>query len=601
MSRDFTGKRVTVLGLGVLSGGVASARYFAVRGADVTVTDLQPAEALRKSIDALAPWPVRYVLGEHRDEDITGADLVVVGPAVRDDSPFLRLARDRGIPLTTETNLVFENCRRPIIGITGSNGKTTTTRLIGAMFQAVDPAVLVGGNIGRAVLNELADPDDADGRDEAAENGNPSGEASDPGATPGTGPGATTETSPGATPGAGSTRVRPTDESPVILELSSFQLHRLAWIRQSPGVAVVTNLSPNHLDWHGTFEAYEEAKQHIVHNQSPENVVVLNADDERLRGWAARCPGRVAWFSMEGPVETGCYVRDGQVIYRGPAEGGGVSAERGPADKSGEADERDPVDERGLPGERDPVGGGDPDLGDPPGERCPAGERVVCPVDALQLPGPHNRANLLAAVTVACLCGIPASVIRSTVEAFRGVEHRLEEVAVIDDVGYYNDSACTTPASAVTALRAFDAPVVLIAGGYDKGMSFDGMASELVRRARAAVLIGATTDAIETAIAKAGVAHAAGGKANAAHATGGKANATHKAGAKSGASDALTIARSDSLDDAVRQSAGLARPGDVVVLSPGCASYDMFTNYEERGRRFKEAVAALARDADDIA
>ena len=556
MSRDFTGKRVTVLGLGVLSGGVASARYFAVRGADVTVTDLQPAEALRKSIDALAPWPVRYVLGEHRDEDITGADLVVVGPAVRDDSPFLRLARDRGIPLTTETNLVFENCGRPIIGITGSNGKTTTTRLIGAMFQPVDPATLVGGNIGRSVLNELADMDVADGQDEAAENGNPSGEMSDPSATPGTGP--------GATPGAGGTRVRPTDESPVILELSSFQLHRLAWIRQSPGVALVTNLSPNHLDWHGTFDAYEEAKQHIVHYQSPEDVVVLNADDERLRGWEDLCPGHVSWFSMEGPVETGCYVRDGQVIYRGPA------GENGAADKSGGADEHDP------------------DIGEGPDERGLPSERVVCPVDALRLPGPHNRANLLAAVTAACLWGIPASVIRSTVEAFRGVEHRLEEVAEINDVDFYNDSACTTPASTITALRAFDAPVVLIAGGYDKGMSFDGMASVLVRRARAAVLIGATADAIETAIAKAGVVHAAGTKAN----------ASHTADVKAGTTDALTIARSYSLDDAVRQSAGLARPGDVVVLSPGCASYDMFTNYEERGRRFKEAVAALARDAD---
>ena len=543
MSRDFTGKRVTVLGLGVLSGGVASARYFAERGADVTVTDLQPAEALRKSIDALGPWPVHYVLGEHRDEDITGADLVVVGPAVRDDSPFLRLARDRGIPLTTETNLVFENCRRPIIGITGSNGKTTTTRLIGAMFHAVDPATLVGGNIGRSVLNELADLDVADGQDEA----------SGPGATPGTCPGATTSGDPGTTTGAEGTAAWPTGESPVILELSSFQLHRLAWIRQSPGVAVVTNLSPNHLDWHGTFDAYEEAKQHIVHYQSPEDVVVLNADDERLRGWAARCPGRVAWFSMVGPVETGCYVREGQVVYRSPAEGSGVSESSDESEEHGPADGHDPVD-----------GGG-------PAERGLPGERVVCPVDALRLPGPHNRANLLAAVTAASLWGIPASVIRSTVEAFRGVEHRLEEVAVIDGVGYYNDSACTTPASTITALRAFDAPVVLIAGGYDKGMSFDGMASELVRRARAAVLIGATADAIEAAIGKAGT------------------------------TDALTIARSYSLDDAVRQSAGLARPGDVVVLSPGCASYDMFTNYEERGRRFKEAVAALARDADDIA
>ena len=485
-----------MLGLGVLSGGVASARYFAARGADVTVTDLQPAEALRKSIDALDPWPVRYVLGAHREEDITGADLVVVGPAVRDDSPYLRLARDRGVPLTTEMNLVFETCRRPIIGITGSNGKTTTTRLVGALHQAVDPETLVGGNIGRAVLNELEDSGGAaspggavDGQVEVAE----SGEAS-------TG-------------------------SPVILELSSFQLHRLAWIRRSPGLAVVTNLSPNHLDWHGTYDAYEEAKRHIVHYQSPEDVVVLNADDERLRKWASFCPGRVAWFSREGPVETGCYVRDGQVVFRDGAR-----------------------------------------------------EHAICPVDALRLPGPHNLANLLAAVTAACLGGIPPSVIRSTVEAFRGVEHRLEEVAVIDGVGYYNDSACTTPASTVTALRAFDAPVVLIAGGYDKGTAFDDMAEELVRRARAVVLIGATADAIETAIGKAGGA--------------GTADAD-PAVTKPDVAKPPVIARAETLDDAVRKSAGLARPGDVVVLSPACASYDMFTNFEERGQRFKEAVAAL--------
>lgn len=501
MSRDFKGKRVTVLGLGVLSGGVASARYFAARGADVTVTDLLPAEALRKSIDALAPWPVRYVLGEHREEDITGADLVVVGPAVRDDSPYLRLARDRGVPLTTEMNLVFETCRRPVIGITGSNGKTTTTRLLGALHQAVDPETLVGGNIGRAVLNELED-----------------------------------------------------SASPVILELSSFQLHRLAWIRRSPGLAVVTNLSPNHLDWHGTFDAYEQAKRHIVHYQSPEDVVVLNADDERLRKWAAFCPGRVAWFSMEGPVETGCYVRDGQVVFRDGAGERDGSGARG-ASKAGGAS----------------------------AERGPAAEHAICPVDALRLPGPHNLSNLLAAVTAAYLGGIPPSVIRSTVEAFRGVEHRLEEVAVIDGVGYYNDSACTTPASTVTALRAFDRPVVLIAGGYDKGTAFDDMAEEIVRRARAVVLIGATADAIETAIGKAGGA----GTADADPAV------AKPDVAKPDVAKPPVIARAETLDDAVRKSAGLARLGDVVVLSPACASYDMFTNFEERGQRFKEAVAAL--------
>ena len=510
MSRDFTGKRVTVMGLGVFSGGVASARYFAARGADVTVTDLLPEEALRKSVDALACWPVRYVLGEHREEDISGADLVVVGPGVRDDSPFLQLARERGVPLTTETNLVFETCRRPIIGITGSNGKTTTTRLIGALYQAVAPEALVGGNIGRAVLNELAD------------------------CGGGAGPGGAAGSEPGGAPGTEEAGAVQTAGSPVILELSSFQLHRLAWIRRSPGLAVVTNLSPNHLDWHGTFDAYEQAKRHIVHYQSPEDAVVLNADDERLRDWAAICPGRVAWFSMEGPVDTGCCLRDGQVVFR---------------DASGECDS---TGERGPSGERDLVG-----------ESGPPGERAVCSVDALRLPGSHNVANLLAAVTAACLGGIPASVIRYAIEAFRGVEHRLEEVAVINGVGYYNDSACTTPASTVTALRAFDAPVVLIAGGYDKGTAFDDMAFELVRRARAAVLIGATADAIDRAIRK------------------------------NGATTAPVVARSDTLDDAVRQSARLARPGDVVVLSPGCASYDMFTNFEERGQRFKEAVDAL--------
>ncbi len=495
MSRDLTGKRVTVLGLGLFSGGVAAARYFAARGADVTVTDLLPEEALRKSIDALAPWPVRYVLGEHRDEDVSGADIVVVGPGVRDDSPYLRLARKRGVPLTTETNLVFETCRRPIIGVTGSNGKTTTTRLIGDLYQATDPETLVGGNIGRAVLNELADPDAA---------------------------------------------------SPVILELSSFQLHRLAWIRRSPGLAVVTNLSPNHLDWHGTFDAYEEAKRQIVRFQSREDTVVLNADDAQLRGWAPLCRGRVAWFSTEGPVEAGCYLRDGQVVYRDflAVSEAGVGG--------------DPTGSRNPAGEGGPAGEGDAS-----GEGNPPGERTVCPVDILRLPGSHNRANLLAAVTAACLGGIPAPVIRATVEAFRGVEHRLEEVAVIDGVGYYNDSACTTPDSTVTALRAFDRPIVLIAGGYDKGVPFDGMAAEAVRRARAVVLVGTTAGPIASEIRK------------------------------TGAVDSPVLARADTLEDAVRQSAGLARSGDVVVLSPGCASYDMFINFEERGRRFKEAVAAL--------
>ncbi len=228
----------------------------------------------------------------------------------------------------------------------------------------------------------------------------------------------------------------------------------------------------------------------------------------------------------------------------------------------------------------------------------PAGERAICPVDSLRLPGPHNLANLLAAVTVACLGGIPASVIRSTIEAFRGVEHRLEEVAGLNGVGYYNDSACTTPASTITALRAFDSPVVLIAGGYDKGATYDDLAAEIAQRARAVVLIGVTANAIESAIRKSAETDSDGAKsdvetdsAGGTDSDGAKSDVeTDSVGAKS-----TVIARADSLDDAVRQSAGLAQPGDVVVLSPGCASYDMFTNFEERGQRFKAAVAALRK------
>ena len=193
---------------------------------------------------------------------------------------------ERNVPLTTEMNLVFEECNRPIIGITGSNGKTTTTSLIAALFRSVYPATLEGGNIGRSVLNELNSE-------------------------------VFSEEGIGRKKFTSSEPLRLDAESksdfPVVLEMSSFQLHRLAWIRRSPTVAVVTNLSPNHLDWHGTFEAYEEAKQHIVRYQSKDDLAVLNADDYRLRRWGNFCPGQVVWFSKEKPVKIGCYLRDGMV------------------------------------------------------------------------------------------------------------------------------------------------------------------------------------------------------------------------------------------------------------------------------------------------
>jgi UDP-N-acetylmuramoylalanine--D-glutamate ligase len=455
----YAGQRVTILGLGLFSGGVSTARFFASGGARVTVTDLKPAGALQASIAALEGLPIRYVLGEHRAEDLLSADLVVVGPAVPDTSPYLRLARERGIPVTTEMNLVFERCRAPIIGVTGSNGKTTTTSLVGALCRAHDARAVVGGNIGRSVLNEID-----------------------------------------ATP----------PDTTVVLELSSFQLHRLAWIGRSPHMAVVTNLSPNHLDWHGTYEAYEAAKQQIVRYQTANDLAILNADDPRLCAWAPLCAGRVLWFSAESTVEAGGCIRDGRIVFRD-------------------------------------------------GDR----ERVVCPVEAILIPGPHNRANVLAAVTAAAGHGLPLALIPPVIAGFRGVAHRLERVAERDGVRYYNDSASTTPESTIIALRAFDAPIILIAGGYDKGMSFDTLAGEAARRAKAVVLIGKTAEAIEEAIRK------------------------QPDGAR------LMVVRASSMEDAVDRCRALAAPGDVAVLSPGCASYDMFINFEDRGNQFKAAVERL--------
>ena len=450
--------RVTILGLGLFSGGVATARFFATRGAQVTVTDKKTADTLQPSIDALAGLPIRFVLGEHQEQDLLNADLVVVSPAISDDNPFFRLAVEHGIPVTTEMNLVFERCEAPIIGVTGSNGKTTTTSLIGAICRANDARSVVGGNIGKSLLNEI----------EAV----------------------------------------PADTT-VVLELSSFQLHRLAWIERSPSVAVVTNLSPNHLDWHGTFEAYTAAKRQILQFQQPDDVAVLNADDPLLWEWGARRSGKTLWFSVDKEVASGSFVRDGTILYR--------DADR---------------------------------------------EQVVCPVEAIQLPGQHNLANVLAAVTACLARGISPKLIQSVIAEFRGVAHRLELVRELDGVRYYNDSASTTPESTLIALKAFHRPMVLIAGGYDKGMPFDDLAMEMVRRVKTAVLIGKTAEAIETAVRQI-------------------------------ARDLPHLVQAATLSEAVAQCHTLAQAGDVVVLSPACASYDQFINFEDRGNQFKELVQRL--------
>jgi UDP-N-acetylmuramoylalanine--D-glutamate ligase len=460
-SMAFAGKRVTIMGLGFFGGAIGLAKYLVAQGAQVTLTDLKPAGELQDSIAALMGYPVRLVLGRHELADFTDVDAVFASPAVHEASPYLMTARTHGIPIDTEMNLFMRLCRGTVVGVTGSNGKTTTTSLIGAILQAVNPRTRVGGNIGRSLLPEVAE-------------------------------------------------IEPGD--PVVLELSSFQLEDLAEVGRSPHIALLLNLSPNHLDRHGSMEAYLAAKQQIFAYQGSEDIAILNADDPRLRPLAAELHSQLRFFSLEHPVDNGAYL-DGERLLLA---------------RSGD-------------------------------------ESEVCRREDIPLLGRHNVANVLAAVAAADAWGVPAAVTREVIRAFPGVEHRLEYVREVRGVRFYNDSIATSPAATMAALAAILRPVWLIAGGYDKGLPFQGLGEAIVQRAKGVFLMGKTATQIAQAIETAG--HAA--------------------------PTPPLVTFCQDLPEAVYAAYRAAKPGDIVLLSPACASYDQFRNFVERGRLFKQLVSAL--------
>jgi UDP-N-acetylmuramoylalanine--D-glutamate ligase len=457
----FAGKRVTIMGLGFFGGAIGLAKYLVAQGAQVTLTDLKPAGELQDSIAALTGYPVRLVLGRHEPADFTDVDVVFASPAVPEASPYLVTARTHGIPIDTEMNLFMRLCRGTVVGVTGSNGKTTTTSLIGAILRAADPRTRVGGNIGRSLLPEVAEIEAGD---------------------------------------------------PVVLELSSFQLEDLAEVGRSPHIALLLNLSPNHLDRHGSMEAYLAAKRQIFAYQRSEDVAILNADDPHLRPLAAELCGQPRFFSLERPVDDGAFL-DGERLLRV---------------RSGEVSE-------------------------------------VCRREDISLLGRHNVANVLAAVAAADAWGVPAEVTREVIRAFPGVEHRLEHVRELRGVRFYNDSIATSPAATMAALAAIPQPIWLIAGGYDKGLPFQGLGEAIVRRVKGVFLLGRTAAQIAQAIETAGYA----------------------------ASSLPSVAFCRDLQEAVYAAHRAAEPGDIVLLSPACASYDQFRNFVERGRLFKQLVSQL--------
>lgn len=453
----WTGKRVAVIGLGVSNAAVV--RYLIQQGAIVTGCDRKSQGQLGPVFDAFASLPIELRLGEHYLDDLDTVDALVLTPGMRKDLPQLQRARARGIPITSETQLFFDHCGARIIGITGSSGKTTTTTLVGELLAASGLSVYVGGNIGRPLL-DMVD------------------------------------------------RIRP--DQWVVLELSSFQLEQL---EASPHIALVTNISPNHLDVHGTMEQYVRAKKRIYASQGQGDWLVLHADDPWAGEMAAEAPGRVRWFRPGGGLPEGVFVEAGRIVMA-----------------------RDTSGQRTL--------------------------EEVCRLDDIRLLGEHNLANVLSAVAVADLCGVQLGTIRDVVRSFTGVKHRLELVRDVWGVRYYNDSIATTPSRAVAGIRAFSDPIILLAGGYDKGIPFDEMAECIVERVKLVVLMGDTANRIEDAI--------------------------DAAAARRGTRPA--VLRVKDFDSGVKAAVSRARAGDVVLLSPGCASYGMFSNFEERGQRFRRLI-----------
>ena len=449
--QSLAGKTVSVVGLG--KSGVAAARLVRRLGGRVLASDASPLEALSADARALEKLGCALWAGGHPDEAFRGAELVVVSPGVPLELPPLAAARARGVLVIGELELAWRVMEADVIAITGTNGKTTTTALTGELLRTQVRPVLVGGNIGTPLAEHALE-----------------------------------------FPGDGI----------VVAEASSFQLDTTDRFR--PRVGAILNITPDHLDRHGTMERYIDAKARLFANQTPTDCAVLNADDPVTAGLGGRARGRVIWFSRLTTLTYGVFIYDGWIVAK-------------------------------LNGTT---------------------ERI-CPVSEITLRGQHNVENVLAASACALWTGMAPSAIRRGIAAFRGVAHRIERVHDDRGVVYYNDSKGTNVDSTIKALESFTEPVVLIAGGKGKGQDFAPLAEAARGRVRHAVLIGQDRARIRSALETAGI----------------------------------RTENAESMEEAVRRARDAARVGDVVLLSPACASFDMFRNFEHRGDVFKAVVRAL--------
>jgi UDP-N-acetylmuramoylalanine--D-glutamate ligase len=455
--RKITGKKVAVLGIGISNTPLI--KFLSDMGADITAFDRSEKSKLEENISKLACLDIKYCLGEDYLKNLKGFDIIFKTPAVRPDIPELVREKERGAVVTSEMEVFFELCPAEIFAVTGSDGKTTTTTLIYRMLVEEGFKCWLGGNIGMPLLSRIVE-------------------------------------------------IEPSHK--VVLELSSFQLHTM---KRSPSTAIITNVSPNHLDIHKSMDEYTEAKKNIFRYQNRKDRLILNLDNEITSGFASEAAGRVVYFSRKSYPEEGAFLREGHIVYR----------------KDGN-------------------------------------ETEIVKADKILLPGMHNLENFLAA-TAAVAEHVKPEAVRKVAESFKGVEHRIEPVREINGVWFFNDSIASSPNRTIAGLNSFNKRVILIAGGKDKNNNYKPLGEQMVEKVKCLVLLGQTAPQIEKSLRDAVI--------------------------KTGRGGDIPVINCSSMEEAVKAAFKHAVKDDIIILSPASTSFDMFKNFEERGRVFKKIVNSL--------
>ncbi len=446
------GKKVLVFGTGI--SGIGAVKLLEDHGAQIVLFDGNANADVVKIRERLHEGSkAEIILGTLPEEVMKELDLAVLSPGVPTDLPVVNAMRDAGILIIGEVELAYSFGKGDVLAITGTNGKTTTTSLLGEIMKNYQEDVFIVGNIG-----------------------NPYTIAAD----------------------------QMTEQTIAVAEMSSFQLETI--ITFAPKVSAILNFTPDHLDRHHTMEAYVEAKKNIANNQTEENWCVLNYEDPLTREFGEMVKTQVLYFSSQHKLEKGIYLDNGNIIYKNPEE------------------------------------------------------VLVCNVDELQILGVHNYENVMAAVAMAAVYGVPMDIIRDTIKAFRGVAHRIEYVAEKNGVVYYNDSKGTNPDAAIKGIQAMNRRTVLIGGGYDKDSEYTEWIEAFDGKVKKLVLLGATKEKIARDADRCGF---------------------------------HDYVFADTFEEAVMKAVEIAEPGEAVLLSPACASWGMFPNYEVRGDKFKEIVNSL--------